>query len=252
MDPSGEKYIAEMREKSKGKTPQEIEALIVSEAKKNGFTDDQVSGLLELPHRISSACVTAFISEFIKETAIRHDVVNYKKILQSVSADTNLSKTDNAEEPEVTDKVYFARAYKRALKELSKVKSCPHAGYQEFDLTDYNVNLRYQMRIVPSDYKIELYIDEKYIKPLFSYLDKFITMARDYYLIVLRENPRLAAALADFAPTVDINAITIQKYNRTLYLDETYPARIGVNCEYYTKQGRMIKSFDEVKKIMES
>lgn len=166
-------------------------------------------------------------------------LLKFSKILASKTIKNYLIKfvQDSAENIDKNSDKYFL--YKKLINKLNKISAEDFSGYQETSFEDKNEalhRLRYQLSIVPDNYEITIRAEERFIPSLLHYLDKFTDIAAMYYQQTVQENG-IIKDLAEFFPNLDVSQLHMNKYTRTLYLDENYPHRIGVLCFYVDANG---------------
>lgn len=201
----------------------------IRRAEERGFNREEAEGLLEFAKRMASKVVVEFVKEFVDEQAEKMGVKALK----------------DKREAKRAGKVQEYNAYHKLLGKLSRAKVSDFTGYQEmkFDVQPEGKEvetfcMRIQLAIVPRDNQINIRVpdDDKLIRTMLTYLDKFADIARQYYVDVVRQD-FIINDLAQFAPELDCSRLEMNLTNRTMYIDADGKKRVGVLCYYVGENG---------------
>lgn len=207
---------------------QERKNELYEKAKQKGMSQQEVDALLDFSHIMASKIVKKFLIEFVEWKAKQNGVL----VMDKKEAKKAGGKTREQYE-----------AFKKLISKLYKLKSNDFVGYATYGFDDAEGNphmIHQQLSIVPKDYEICITIEGNYMQTIISYLDKFADIAKQFYLETVRRDGILGD-LATLCDDIDVSNLKINKYNRTLYLDEDYHNRIGILCFYVDKDGKPIE-----------
>ena len=200
----------------------------LAHAEKNGYSKEEAKALIEFTEIIASKVVKKFVLDYIVWAGKRDGI-----------------------ELDTKSKEARVKAFKKVHAKVGRIVDKPFSGYQEFkfrEKTGDDYILRYQLAIVPNDYEILLHIpevsnlaeeNEKHRKVLLYNLDRFIDIAKQFYGQMINQS-LIVRDLAEFLPDADVSELQVNVNNRTLFLENDCPFRIGVMCFYVNEDGEPI------------
>ncbi len=210
------------------------------EAQKHGFSRQEVDNLKNFSTIMASSPTKKYLLDFVNFMAEKHGI---KKLTKK-----DIKKIALSDDVNHKNLVKFYDLHQRLLSKIGRSKCCNYTGFGEMSfehLIDEATNrrqkycLRYQLSIVPRDYKIVVECPVELIKTMMSNIDKYVDIETNFYKEYIASNG-LLEDLAAFAPDIDISALKLDEKNRTMFLAEDMPEKIGILCFYVDEKGKPI------------
>jgi hypothetical protein len=199
-------------------------------AEQNGFSRQDASALLNFTKIMTSKVLKEFLIKFITEfdnSQVSNDQTNKQtKVRQALQ--------------------------KKILGKLQRLPSEKFTGYQELGMVDVHgteYKIRIQIGMVSRDNEITLRIPDvsqrnTMIRGIFSCIDKFVDMTKQSYVQMTAQS-QLHTDIAGYLSHLDISELKVNVNNRTMYLDENFPMRVGILCYYVDEKGDPIHYLTE-------
>jgi hypothetical protein len=128
--------------------------------------------------------------------------------------------------------------FKKLLKMIKHLPVNNFTGYIHIPFKQENYQLHIQVCITDRKHEI-LLRDDKYLTPCLAEIDKMALMTCTYYQTLLQDE-KLASAIKDaFGPNAD--KLSLNKLDRTMYIDDTYDRRLGILAFYADLDGKPIE-----------
>lgn len=199
--------------------------------KKYNFSKEDVDNLKNLSKNLASRAVKKYLIYFANYIAERDGISNLDR------------KTAKKSTPEMSARF---NAYKKLLTKLEKIETPPESWCEQFSISGVDdFHICFQLAIVPAEgYEINIRVPPEQRDKMFRELDNLTNLGRNYYIYLLSRDG-IMKDLGDLVPDIDVSNLSVQPYNRTMYLDEKCGKRIGVMCYYVDNNGQRIEITDE-------
>jgi len=173
----------------------------------SGLTDDDKQGIRDIHNLTISMCIHSIIN-FFKEYVQRSNVEDKELFLQRLEAKLNGYEVGCME-------VKFHNG------------TVPNIAYLYLDLTEINHDLTHELN------KIKNFILPEKWKDILKSLSTMIFIIRTVYKQVYNEFIDIVHAVC---PSIDFSDLKVDISNTTLYVEDTFPVRIGIFIRYVQSQ----------------
>lgn len=127
---------------------------------------------------------------------------------------------------------------KKALKVLKRQNVNAFTGYIQMDIKDEGVGLRMQVCLTDRNHDITLRNDG-YLTASLQQIDKMTDMVLAYYQNLMRDDELCGLMRDIFGESAD--KLTLNKFDRTMFVYDGFEKRLGVLCFYVDSKGQVIR-----------